>query len=81
MLKTKQNQAAQVYFPVESYLKIKQVAKKENKAIAAWIREAVEEKLEHYPEGKSFSELPTFDWCVDPATSQKIDEIVYLKKK
>lgn len=76
---TKTSQAAQVYFPVEMYIAIKEIAKDENKAIAEWIRDIISKELKKKQRKKvSLTDLPTFNWKTkENNISEKIDEIVY----
>ncbi|MDP2691604.1 MAG: hypothetical protein Q8O95_04360 [bacterium] len=77
----KKTQAAQVYYPFDAYMRLKRVAKSQNKALAEWIRDVtveVAEKQEKKRKKMKFTDMPTFSWTdSDPLTSEKIDEIVY----
>lgn len=72
-------QAAQVYFPVATYLQIKVLAKKENVSLASWIRDAVEEKAKKSQKHqKKITDWPTFKWGKkNDDTSNNIDKIAY----
>ncbi|PIQ78866.1 hypothetical protein COV81_03990 [Candidatus Peregrinibacteria bacterium CG11_big_fil_rev_8_21_14_0_20_41_10] len=77
--KLMKQQAAQVYFPKNVYIKIKQIAKKENKPLAAWIRDVVQQQLaQENRQRKKLSDLPTFTWDVeDKNLSENIDKYIY----
>lgn len=77
LTRSKKTQAAQVYFPVDVYFEIKQVALKENKPIAQWIRDVVIKEMETKSK-KKFTTLPKFSWGKKKSNlSEKIDEIIY----
>ncbi len=75
----KKIQAAQVYFPADMYLRLKRLAKNENKPLASWFRDlAAKELKKKEPKRMKLSDMPTFNWPdLDPYTSEKVDEIVY----
>ena len=75
----KKTQAAQVYFPVDLYLQMKALAAKENKALAAWIRDlALKELDKSQAKKQSFSDLPSFNWPGLPDDlSENIDASIY----
>ena len=71
-------QAAQVYFPADLYLQIKQVAAEAGLPMAAWIREIVTEEVQKgQKRRKKLSELPSFTWGKETDVSERIDEILY----
>jgi len=74
---SKKTQAAQVYFPIDVYFEIKQVASKENKPMAEWIRDVVIKEMKTKGK-KKFTTLPKFSWGKKKSNiSEKIDEIIY----
>ncbi|MEK7145839.1 MAG: hypothetical protein AAB802_01505 [Patescibacteria group bacterium] len=75
----KKTQAAQVYFPVSLYYEIKLIAEKEQKPLAAWIRDVVKKEVKTHHKGRAkLSDMPTFDWKTGPADlSERIDEFLY----
>ena len=78
-LKKKKMQAAQVYFPVDVYFEIKQIAQKEEKPLAEWVREVVLKEIKTHKKKRSkFSDLKTFSWEKKKHnTSENIDKILY----
>ncbi|MDZ4245205.1 MAG: hypothetical protein U1D98_04780 [Candidatus Gracilibacteria bacterium] len=80
-MKTQKNktQAAQVYFPKSVYFKIKIEAKREDKPMAAWIRDIVLKELEKKNKGKKrLSDLKTFSVPEFKGFKpEDIDKIVY----
>lgn len=73
----KKTQAAQVYFPIEIYVQIKQVAKSENKALATWVRDLVVKELDKGPKRKKLTDLPSFKLNLPRNASETIDDILY----
>lgn len=77
LVKSKKTQAAQVYFPIDVYFEIKQIASKESKPMAEWIRDVVIKEMETKGK-KKFTALRKFSWGKKKSNlSEKIDEIVY----
>jgi hypothetical protein len=72
-------QAAQVYFPIEDYFEIKQIAQEEGVPLAAWIRKlALKEVKKHASKKSKFSDLPTFKWKGPQKNlSEHIDQVLY----
>lgn len=72
-------QAAQVYFSAPVYLHYKALAKMENKPLAAWLREAADEKAKKSGKNrKKMTDLPSFSWDDgENNISERIDEIIY----
>ncbi len=75
----KKIQAAQVYFPIEIYMKAKLISKNEGKPLATWVRELVVKEVNRKSkDSKKFSDLPTFSWKnVNPHFSEHLDDILY----
>jgi len=83
---SKSTQAAQVYFQKKLYLLVKEAATEDQQPVAAWIREAVEEKLKRrrstVQKKKLLTDMPISKWKGLPKdTSQRIDAIVYGGEK
>lgn len=72
-------QAAQVYFSFPVYIHYKALAKKENKPLAVWLREAAEEKAKKSAKNrKKITDFPSFSWDDgENNVSERIDEIIY----
>lgn len=79
MISTKKVQAAQVYFPVQIYIQIKQIALDEGKPMATWVRDlVVKEVKKKSPKRKTWADISTFSWPEkDHQLSQHIDDIIY----
>lgn len=75
----KKIQAAQVYFPVSLYYEIKLIAEKEQKPLAAWIRDVVQKEVKAHQKGRAkLTDMPTFKLAgVEPDLSERIDEFIY----
>jgi hypothetical protein len=72
----KKRQAAQVYFSIPTYFKIKQIAAEEGKPLAAWLRDLANKEIERKEkERPKLKAPPTFKWNIDPHASEKVDDI------
>lgn len=76
----KKTQAAQVYFPVELYMRLKLRSSQDGLPLATWIRNVVQTELERSSKKKEkkFSDLPTFAMG-GGINSEKLDKIIYSK--
>lgn len=73
-------QAAQVYYDLPEYIKLKIFAKKKKKKpLATWIRDVTLREYEKENKTKKkLIDLPTFNWDVgDRNLSEHIDDVVY----
>lgn len=79
VFRPKYMQPAQVNFPIDIYLRMKRLAKSQNKAFAKWLRDLAEKELKKKePKKMRFCDMPTFSWPgVETNISERIDEIAY----